>query len=78
MTVEITPAPLCGKVFIPPSKSAAHRLILGAALATGTSRVEPACHSKDIDATLKKLPSKTAPFTLPALAAARKAAAPLQ
>lgn len=53
MTVEITPAPLCGKVFIPPSKSAAHRLILGAALAKGTSRVEPACHSKDIDATLK-------------------------
>ena len=53
MTVEITPAPLCGKVFIPPSKSAAHRLILGAALSKGTSRVEPACHSKDIDATLK-------------------------
>ena len=53
MTVEITPAPLCGKVFIPPSKSAAHRLILGATLAKGTSRVEPACHSKDIDATLK-------------------------
>lgn len=52
MTVEITPAPLCGKVLIPPSKSAAHRLILGAALAKGTSRVEPACHSKDIDATL--------------------------
>lgn len=53
MTVEITPAPLSGKVLIPPSKSAAHRLILGAALAQGTSRVEPACHSKDIDATLK-------------------------
>lgn len=52
MTVEITPAPLCGKVAIPPSKSAAHRCILGAALATGTSRVAPACHSNDIDATL--------------------------
>lgn len=53
MKVEITPAVLSGKVTVPASKSAAHRLILCAALAKGTSCIFPACHSNDIDATLQ-------------------------
>lgn len=51
MNVKITPSPLCGQVAIPPSKSAAHRALICAALSEGTSRVEPYCTSKDIRAT---------------------------
>ena len=55
MTVKIIPSPLCGRVNIPPSKSAAHRALICAALSEGTSRVEPYCTSKDIKATVSCL-----------------------
>lgn len=50
--IKITPSPLSGEVTVPPSKSAAHRNIICAALASGESIVSPACHSEDIDATI--------------------------
>ncbi len=50
--VIITPTPLSGSVRVPPSKSAAHRMLLAAALSEGVSRLFPICHSEDIDATL--------------------------
>lgn len=50
--MKITPAPLQGEVTVPPSKSAAHRMLLCAALSNGVSRISPACHSMDIDATI--------------------------
>ncbi len=50
--VIISPGRLNGEVIIPPSKSAAHRNIICAALADGVSRVSPLCHSDDIDATI--------------------------
>ena len=37
MKVTITPRKLSGTIQVPPSKSQAHRLIIGAALANGTS-----------------------------------------
>ncbi len=52
MEVKIIPSPLFGEVRIPPSKSAAHRALICAALAEGESRVEPYCTSKDIKATV--------------------------
>ncbi|MEE0928752.1 MAG: 3-phosphoshikimate 1-carboxyvinyltransferase, partial [Acutalibacteraceae bacterium] len=51
MDLKIIPSPLSGEVNIPPSKSAAHRALICAALAEGESRVEPFCTSKDIKAT---------------------------
>ena len=51
--VIISPSRLSGEVHIPPSKSAAHRNIICAALSHGTSVITPACHSEDIDATLR-------------------------
>ncbi len=51
MDKKIIPSPLSGEVNIPPSKSAAHRALICASLAEGTSRVEPYCTSKDIKAT---------------------------
>ena len=50
--IKITPSPLSGEVTVPPSKSVAHRNIICAALANGTSVISPACHSEDIDATI--------------------------
>lgn len=50
--IKISPSALGGKVLVPPSKSAAHRMILCAALSRGKSIVTPACHSADIDATI--------------------------
>ena len=50
--IKITPCPLSGEVTVPPSKSAAHRNIICAALTSGESVVSPACHSEDIDATI--------------------------
>lgn len=51
--IKITPHPLCGEVTVPPSKSAAHRNIIAAALCKGQSVISPACHSDDIDASLR-------------------------
>ena len=52
MDVRIRPHALSGAVTPPPSKSMAHRLLLAAALADGTSIVENAVLSQDIEATL--------------------------
>ena len=50
--IKISPHRLSGEVRVPPSKSAAHRNIICAALCKGESVVAPACHSEDIDATI--------------------------
>lgn len=55
MNVTIVPAPLCGDVVIPPSKSAAHRVLICAALSGGECRVTPYCTSNDIIATVECL-----------------------
>ncbi|MBO5872976.1 MAG: 3-phosphoshikimate 1-carboxyvinyltransferase [Clostridia bacterium] len=51
MDIKIIPSVLCGEVTVPPSKSAAHRALICAALCDGVSRVTPYCTSKDIKAT---------------------------
>lgn len=51
-TVKITPEKLTGKVCVPPSKSAAHRALLGASLASGVSKISNISYSQDILATL--------------------------
>ena len=51
MDIKIIPSSLSGEVNIPPSKSAAHRALICAALSEGVSHVEPFCTSKDIKAT---------------------------
>lgn len=53
--LTIHPSPLEGTVFIPPSKSMAHRYLLGAALAAGESVIDNLELSKDIEATLRVL-----------------------
>ena len=57
MNIKILPSLLNGEVTVPPSKSAAHRALICAALAEGTSRVTPFCTSKDIKATVACLKS---------------------
>ena len=52
MKVNIIPSLLQGTVRVPPSKSVAHRLIIGAALAEGTSHIHNLAESQDIRATL--------------------------
>ncbi len=52
MNIKITPSVLTGKVKIPPSKSVAHRMIIAAALAKGTSVISNVDLSKDITATI--------------------------
>lgn len=53
MDVCIHPRRLSGTVTPPPSKSMAHRLIIAAALAAGTSTIHQAGFSQDIEATLR-------------------------
>lgn len=53
--VQITPNLLNGKVSAPPSKSVAHRLLICAALASGTSTIRGLEMSKDIIATIEAL-----------------------
>ncbi|MGN0678907.1 MAG: 3-phosphoshikimate 1-carboxyvinyltransferase [Oscillospiraceae bacterium] len=53
MDIKITPAKLKGEVTIPPSKSVAHRMIIGAALADGRSEVTNLSPSADITATIE-------------------------
>ena len=52
MNVNIIPSILRGTIQVPPSKSVAHRLIIGAALAEGTSHIHNLAESQDIRATL--------------------------
>ena len=53
MDAVITPSRLGGAVNAPPSKSAAHRLTLCAALAHGTSRISPIAPTEDMHATIQ-------------------------
>ncbi|EDM98985.1 3-phosphoshikimate 1-carboxyvinyltransferase [Pseudoflavonifractor capillosus ATCC 29799] len=55
MNVTITPTLLHGSVTPPPSKSQAHRLLLAAALADGTSALANVAFSQDIQATVRCL-----------------------
>ncbi|MDY4105843.1 MAG: 3-phosphoshikimate 1-carboxyvinyltransferase [Oscillospiraceae bacterium] len=55
MEVTITPGRLTGTITPPPSKSQAHRLLIAAALARGTSMVSHVAFSQDILATLSCL-----------------------
>ena len=57
MDIKITPSLLSGSVQIPPSKSVAHRLIISAALAKGTSKISNIYLSKDINATIEAMKS---------------------
>lgn len=50
--VVISPKTLNGSVVVPPSKSAAHRAILCAALTNGTSHIKNIAESEDIKATI--------------------------
>ena len=52
MDVKITPNRLNGRVTMPPSKSAAHRILICAALSSQESNITPKCTSDDIKATL--------------------------
>ena len=52
MDLRITPAKLAGSVEVPPSKSVAHRMIIAAALAKGTSVIDRLYPSVDILTTL--------------------------
>lgn len=51
--VVITPTPLSGTVTLPPSKSAAHRAILCAALSGGVCRIHNIALSNDISVTIE-------------------------
>lgn len=53
MDVRLQPKRLSGTVTPPPSKSMAHRLIIAASLAAGTSTVHHADFSQDVEATLR-------------------------
>ena len=52
MNVVIGKSTANGTVTAPPSKSYAHRLLIGAALSRGTSTIENVCLSDDFRATL--------------------------
>lgn len=53
MDIKITPKKLFGKVIVPPSKSVAHRMIIAAALADGSSVITNIFPSEDILATIE-------------------------
>ena len=64
MDIRISPSKLRGKVEIPGSKSAAHRALIAAALADGTSVLTKVTMSKDIEATIGTLKAIGADFYL--------------
>lgn len=64
MNVEITPAKLHGTVRIPASKSVAHRMLICAGLAEGTSTISGVDISRDITATMEVLASFGAGFSV--------------
>ncbi len=53
MRVKVYPSQCHGSIQIPPSKSMAHRAIICASLANGTSRIHNISYSKDIQATIQ-------------------------
>ncbi len=62
MNIKITPKKLHGTVHIPASKSAAHRLLICAALADGVSHIDGVDISRDITATMDVLTAFGATF----------------
>ena len=64
MTVTIEPSRAVGEVFAPPSKSIAHRLLICAALAGGTSRVRGISDCEDVRATLRCLEGLSIPYEI--------------
>ena len=62
MNILITPSRLHGTVRIPASKSMAHRLLICAALAEGTSVISGVDMSRDITATMDVLSAFGASF----------------
>ncbi len=63
-SVSISPGRLEGTVSVPPSKSAAHRAIICAALSEGTSILQPVAMSNDIAATIACMRALGASMTL--------------
>ena len=63
MKIVITPAPLKGRVMVPPSKSQLHRYIIAAALAEGESVIKNVAYSQDIEATIRCMTELGASFT---------------
>lgn len=57
MKIKIMPSKAAGEVVAPPSKSMAHRMLIGAGLACGTSCIQNIHLSEDIKATLGVLKS---------------------
>ena len=55
MKALISPAPLCGTVSAPPSKSAGHRSLICAALSDGEVKIENLGESNDMTATINAL-----------------------
>ncbi len=62
MKATIKPSHPCGVINAPPSKSMAHRLLIGAALAKGQSTIKNIALSEDITATLDCLTSLGASY----------------
>lgn len=69
MNITITPKKLSGKVTVPPSKSVAHRMIIAAALAKGTSIIKNVYPSKDILATIGAMKALGAEISLEGMTA---------
>lgn len=64
MKITITPSKAEGSVLAPPSKSMAHRLLMGAGLASGVSVIENIDLSEDIKATLGILEALGAKYAI--------------
>ncbi|MBQ8752972.1 MAG: 3-phosphoshikimate 1-carboxyvinyltransferase [Clostridia bacterium] len=63
MTVDIRPGTVKGRLTAPPSKSMAHRLLIGGGLAAGTSVIRGISASEDMGATLDCLKAIGATYT---------------
>ena len=63
MTVDIRPGIVKGRITAPPSKSMAHRLLIGGGLAAGTSVIRGISASEDMGATLDCLKAIGADYT---------------
>ena len=64
MDVKVMPSALDGDITVPPSKSAAHRAIIAASLAYGTSIIRNVDLSSDINATIRACKSLGARITM--------------
>lgn len=64
MNIEITPSKLFGDVYVPCSKSIAHRLLISAALADGNSIISNISFNQDIIATINCLKAFGADITV--------------